>query len=132
METDAYTKAVLTVVAVCLLLLVAQGFGLGPELGAKAGSGSAEIADSSSAGKRFEFLPIPMARAAFRMDNQTGETWWMKFPGGRAWVPIDEGGEAEEMPEPAANPPVRRGPREAEPRQGGSPAPPAAPSKPAE
>lgn len=130
METDAYTKAVLTVVALCLLLLVAQGFGLGPASGAKAGCEVADAADSTTAGKRFEFLPIPMARAAFRMDNQTGETWWMKFPSGRAWTPIGEGGEAEEIPEPAA--PIGRVPGIAEPGRGGAVAPPATPPKPAE
>ena len=85
---DAYAKTVLTVIAACLLLQVAQGFGLagapGPE---RVSSSSAESAD------RFMMMPIPMVRLVFRFDKMTGETWTMPLQPQqeKLWTPVDEG-----------------------------------------
>jgi hypothetical protein len=85
---DAYAKAVLTVIAACLLLQVAQGFGLaGPD---RAGAGAAE---------RYVIQPIPMIRLLLRIDRETGRTWSMPLQADkeRYWTPIEEA-----PPEPMA------------------------------
>ena len=78
---DAYVKTVLTVIAACLLLLVAQGFGLAGTPGA-----------SPETAGRYLLQPIPMARLLIRMDRVTGETWTTSIKGEEAdiWMPIDE------------------------------------------
>ena len=78
---DAYAKTVLTVIAVCLLLLVAKGFGLTEP--PKAGPEPAG---------RYLLQPIPMARLLIRMDRVTGRTWTTSIKGEDAdlWMPIDE------------------------------------------
>jgi hypothetical protein len=78
---DAYAKTVLTVIAACLLLLVAQGFGLSGTPGA-----------APEATGRYLLQPIPMARLLIRMDRVTGQTWTTSIKGEEAdlWMPIDE------------------------------------------
>ena len=78
---DAYVKTVLTVIAACLLLLVAQGFGLGGTPGA-----------TPDATDRYVLQPVPMARLLIRMDRVTGRTWTTSIKGEEAdlWLPVDE------------------------------------------
>jgi hypothetical protein len=78
---DAYAKTVLTVIAVCLLLLVAKGFGL---------TGPPETGPEPAG--RYLLQPIPMARLLIRMDRVTGRTWTTSIKGEDAdlWMPIDE------------------------------------------
>ena len=82
---DAYVKTVLTVIAACLLLQVAQGFGLAGTPG-QVSSSSSETAD------RYTLQPIPMARLLFRFDRVTGRTWTMPLqtPEERFWTAVDE------------------------------------------
>ena len=81
---DAYVKTTLTVIAVCLLLQVAQGFGLG----ATPGSGQAESSNSD----RYVVQMIPMARVLLRVDRVTGRTWTMPLQKEmeKAWTVVDE------------------------------------------
>jgi hypothetical protein len=81
---DAYVKTVLTVIAACLLLQVAQGFGL-------AGAPRPGQTESSSA-ERYTIQPIPMARVLLRIDRVTGETWTMPLlrDKPRIWTPVEE------------------------------------------
>ena len=100
---DTYAKTVLTVIAACLLLQVAQGFGLagapGPE---QVSSSSAESAD------RFMMMPVPMVRLVFRFDKMTGETWTMPLQPQKEkeWTLVDEASPEptvdEDPPEPMA------------------------------
>ena len=78
---DAYVKTLLTVIAACLLLLVAQGFGL-----------ARTPAASLDATGRYLLQPIPVARLLIRMDRVTGKTWTAAITGEEAdiWVPVDE------------------------------------------
>jgi hypothetical protein len=100
---DAYVKTVLTVIAACLLLQVAQGFGL-------ASAPKPGQTDSSSA-ERYVIQAIPMARLLLRMDRVTGETWTMPLlrDKARAWTPVEQAPpesvarkEGEDAPTPAA------------------------------
>jgi hypothetical protein len=81
---DAYVKTVLTVIAACLLLQVAQGFGL-------AGSPGSGQTESSSA-ERFMVQAVPMARILLRFDRTTGETWTMSLQRNqpRVWTPVEQ------------------------------------------
>jgi hypothetical protein len=84
---DAYAKTVLTVIAACLALQVAQGFGLAGTPGpAQASASSGETPD------RFQMLPIPMARQVFRFDRATGQTWTMtlQLEEKHFWTPVPE------------------------------------------
>jgi hypothetical protein len=84
---DAYAKILLTVIAACLMLLVAQGFGLAGTPGpGQVSAGSGETVD------RFQMLPIAMARQMFRFDRLTGQTWTMplQLEADRFWTPVDE------------------------------------------
>jgi len=89
---DAYVKTVLTVIAACLLLQVAQGFGV-------TGAPGPAQTDSSSA-ERFVVQAIPMARILLRFDRVTGETWTMPLlrDKARVWTPV-----AQAPPEPMAS-----------------------------
>jgi hypothetical protein len=108
METDLYTKAVLGVVAVCLALLVAQGFGLAWSPGDAPAHACAGAPGQAGAQERYDFVPFARGRIAFRVDTQTGETWWMDFPGGRTWMRIGEPGEATSTPEQGESPPASK------------------------
>jgi hypothetical protein len=84
---DAYAKIVLTVIAACLALQVAQGFGLA------APPGSGEVNSSSAVtGDRFQMLPIGMARQLFRLDRATGQTSTMPLQPEENlfWTPVEE------------------------------------------
>jgi hypothetical protein len=88
---DAYAKTVLTVIAACLLLQVAQGFGLAGAAGPdRAGAG---------AGERYVVQPVPMMRLLLRIDRATGRTWSMPFQADkeRLWTSIEDA-----PPEPMA------------------------------
>jgi hypothetical protein len=81
---DAYVKTVLTVIAACLLLQVAQGFGL-------AGTPGPGKTESTSA-ERYVVQAIPRARVLLRFDQVTGQTWTMPLQpqGEKFWTPVDE------------------------------------------
>jgi hypothetical protein len=64
--TDSYTRVVLGVVALCLLLLVLQGFGLGAE--------PPEVPAVSS-DNRFRVTALPRTQSLIRFDGRTGDTW---------------------------------------------------------
>jgi hypothetical protein len=82
---DAYVKTVLTVIAACLLLQVAQGFGL-------AGTPGQTESSSPETANRYVVQAIPMARVLLRLDLVTGQTWTMPLQQekGKLWIPVDE------------------------------------------
>ena len=84
---DAYAKIVLTVIAACLALQVAQGFGLAGT------SGPAQMsASSGEPTDRFQMLVIPLARQLYRIDQTTGQTWTMsiQLEAEQFWTPVPE------------------------------------------
>ena len=66
---DAYVKTVLTVIAACLPLQVAQGFGL-------PGASGPGKTDSTSS-ERYVLQTTPRARLLFRRDSVTRRTYAM-------------------------------------------------------
>jgi hypothetical protein len=89
LSTDWYTRIVLTVIAVALVVLAVQGQ---QRSGLAAGEG------------RFRFTPVPIARLAIRLDSETGETWTALFPDLRVWTKVAEtpGELLDRPPSPAA------------------------------
>jgi len=73
LSSDWYTKLILTVIAACLGLLVAQSY--------REGASGAE-------GGRYSLTFVPMARMMFRIDSETGETWKGLFPDVKIWTPV--------------------------------------------
>jgi hypothetical protein len=82
---DAYAKTVLTVIAACLLLQVAQGFGL-------AAAPAPVSSSSSETANQYVLQPVPMIRLLFRFDRATGQTWTMPLQPQkeRIWTLIGE------------------------------------------
>jgi hypothetical protein len=94
---DTYVKALLTVIAACLLLQVAQGFGLAAPARGQTAPSAPEPA------RNYMMQAIPMARLAIRFDQASGRTWTMPLPfkpGGepKHWTLV-----AEAPPEAAAS-----------------------------
>ena len=84
---DTYAKMVLTVIAACLVLQVAQGFGLAATPGPEKVSSSSGVT-----GDRFQMVPVGMIRQVFRFDRATGQTWTMplKAEEDQFWTPVGE------------------------------------------
>lgn len=99
---DAYVKTVLTVIAACLLLQVAQGFGV-------AGTPGQVSSSSSEAADQYTLQPIPMARLVFRFDRATGRTWTMPLQPQKEklWTLIDEAPPEAMAPEEGEGAPSR-------------------------
>ncbi len=86
MKLDLYTRFVLSIIAVCAILLVAQSLGFG-----------ARASDEADPIARYRIaIAGPMV---FRIDTQTGDIWRMPFRGGTEWQLVLEPS-AEEEPEP--------------------------------
>ncbi len=83
MQADIYTRFMLGVVAACLALLVAQGFGI-------ASSGASARGDEPAGTERYKILPLARGRVTVRLDSATGETWRLALPGRDAWEPMRE------------------------------------------
>jgi hypothetical protein len=100
MQSDAYTRAALTAIAVLLLILVVRSFA--------SGTFGATSDDEGIAGDtgRYELQNVRMGRATtvLRIDSETGDTWQLQ---GRtddlAWQLMREGAEAEEGEEAEAS-----------------------------
>lgn len=87
MQTDSYTKFVLTLVALCLILLVIQGFGRG------ARGPYASMGDEASMGR---YRIALMAGNVVRIDTQSGEAWRMSLRADPpVWTHVAEPGSAE-------------------------------------
>ncbi len=86
MKLDLYTRIVLSIIAVCAILLVAQSLGFGAR--------ASEEADPIA---RFRIaIAGPMV---FRVDTQTGDIWRMPFRGGTEWQLVLEPSAEEEAEE---------------------------------
>ena len=100
MQSDAYTRAALTAIAVLLLILVVRSFASG-----MSGASADEEGIAGDTG-RYQLQNVRMGRATtvLRVDSETGDTWQLR---GRnddlAWHLMSEGDEAEEGEASAAS-----------------------------
>jgi hypothetical protein len=108
MSSDWVTKLLLTVIAVCLALLVAQGYREG------AGAGA-----SSPGEGRYGLTFVPGARMLVRIDSETGKTSKAQFPDLKVWTPVADSpselldeAPAEAVENPAPSPPQAAAPEE--------------------
>jgi hypothetical protein len=111
LSTDWYTRLVLAVIAVCLGLLVVQGY--------RDGDGAAGPEED-----RYRLTPLPIARMVLRFDAETGKTWKSMFPDLNIWTPIADSpaelleqaiAETPEAPAPEAETPEAPAPEAAAP-----------------
>jgi hypothetical protein len=109
MQSDPYTRAMLTFVALALLVLVAHGFGLGergePESDASQGRGvwSLQMLRTGLGG------PPTLVR----LNTATGEVWQTKFGASQGWELVgvaQEAADAPAVPAPAQVPPTAPAP----------------------
>jgi len=92
---DLYSKTMLGVITLCLLALVAQGYGMG-------GPGASAEPKSKGAQEHYKLVPVAMSRTLLRIDTKTGETWQAPLMGGpMRWRPLPE---FDDQPEPAVAP----------------------------
>jgi hypothetical protein len=117
MQADPYTRAILTFIALCLLVLVARGFGVGapeapPDPAAERGPWTLQMVRMGLGG----------GPTLVRFNTVTGEVWHLRLGANEEWAL--EGVVKEQAPAPAAAAPPPAPPAPAEPS---APAPPAAP-----
>lgn len=102
MQTDSYTKVVLTLILLCVVVLLVHGF-----VGAS-GSGEA-IGDGREAARgQYSIKVVPQRRGRptlLRWDTTTGRVWGMKNMMGEDsyWVPLNREEPPDEEP-PAQEP----------------------------
>jgi hypothetical protein len=104
MQSDPYARAILTFIALCLLVLVAQGLGLGereePELAEGRGQWSLQIIRTGLGGPP----------TLLRMNTATGEVSQTRLGASEGWtlvgVPKEAGAAPAAAPEGAAAPPA--------------------------
>ncbi len=88
LPTDWYSKLMLTVIAVCLALLLAQQY-------------RGDAAATGAVADRFRLTPLPMIRMLLRFDSETGQTSKAMFPDLKVWTPVADS-LADILDEPAA------------------------------
>ncbi len=99
MQTDSYTKVVLTLILLCLVALLVHGFA--------GASGSAEaIGDEREAGRGHYAIKVVAQRRGrptlLRWDTTTGRVWGMKnlMGEGSYWEPLNREQPPDEEPLP--------------------------------
>ncbi len=124
MQADPYTRAILTFIALCLLVLVARGFGVGEP----------EAPPPDPAADRGRFT-LQMVRTGLggpptlvRFNTATGEVWQLRLGANQEWAL--EGVVKEEAPAPAAVAPTPAPAAVAPPPAPPAPAAPSAPAEP--
>ncbi len=100
MQSDPYSRAILTFIALCLLVLVAQGFGLGEreELEGEAAEGRGQWS------LQMLRTGIGGPPTLLRMNTATGEISQTKFGGDEGWTPVGVPKQAAATPADAAAP----------------------------
>ncbi len=81
MNGDGYTKIVLTFIAIALCLSTAQSLGW-------IGGGADEAGGRE--GARFRIVPVPQSRLVFKVDTETGDSWYGDMRGMKSWTPLRE------------------------------------------
>ena len=99
MQTDSYTKVVLSLILLCLLVLLAQGFAGAP------GGAEATEAGLEAASSHYAIKVVTQRRGRptlFRWDTTTGKVWGMKnlLAEGAYWELLDREAPPHEEPPP--------------------------------
>ena len=98
MQADPYSRAILTFIALCLLVIVARGLRVGepevppPDPGAERGPWTLQMVRTGLGGPP----------TLLRLNSVTGEVWHLRFGANQEWALVGEVKEA--APEPAAAP----------------------------
>jgi hypothetical protein len=115
MQADPYVRVILTFIALCLLVLVARGLGVGePEAPPAAESGLWQL--------QLVRTGLGGPPTLLRMNTSTGEVWHLRFGGNQAWSLVGAAEDEAEEPPAASAPPAP-----AAPPAGTPPQPPPAP-----
>ena len=110
MQADPYTRAILTFIALCLLVIVARGVGVGepeappPGSGAERGPWTLQMVRTGLGGPP----------TLLRLNSVTGEVWHLRFGANEDWALVGKATEA--APEPAAAPAPATPPAQASPQ----------------
>jgi hypothetical protein len=99
MQTDSYTKVVLTLILLCLVVLLVHGFTGASESAEAVGDGQ------EAARGHYSLKVVPQRRgrpSLLRWDTATGRVWGMKnlMGEGSYWVPLNREEPPEEEPPP--------------------------------
>jgi hypothetical protein len=99
MQADPYTRAILTFIALCLLVIVARGIGAGepeapPPPAAESGPWTLQMMRTGLGGPP----------TLLRLNTATGEVWSLRVGANQEWARMGEVTEAAEAP--AAAPPA--------------------------
>jgi hypothetical protein len=97
MQTDSYTKVVLSLILLCLVVLLAQGFSGAP------GSADATGEELEAARSHYAVKVVQQRRGRptlLRWDTTTGEVWGMNNLMGKGayWEPLNREGPPEQEP----------------------------------
>ena len=82
MQADPYTRAILTFIALCLLVIVARGVGVGaseappPDAGAERGPWTLQMVRTGLGGRP----------TLVRLNSITGEVWHLRFGANALWA----------------------------------------------
>ena len=103
MQSDPYSRAILTFIALCLLVLVAQGFGVvrmepEPEPDPAAGRGQWTL--------QMMRTGLGGPPSLLRLNTATGEVWQTKFGANQDWALVGVVMEEAAAPAPPAPPPA--------------------------
>ena len=85
MQSDSVTRILLGFIAICMLLLLAQGAGM-------SGGSSANAASSASDQGRYKVMVQSMKGGGLlvKTDTATGTVWRKSLTGDGPWVLVDE------------------------------------------
>jgi hypothetical protein len=94
MENDKFTKVVLTAIAVLLFVSVAQNAGWVCDSQSRKSICTAEQRSQCKAHARgdapnYRLLPLAQGRKVLRLDNETGQVWYIDTRGMKGWRPIE-------------------------------------------
>jgi len=94
MENDKFTKVVLTAIAVLLFVSVAQNAGWVCDSQSRKSICTAEQRSQCKAhaqgnAQNYRLLPLTQARKVLRIDNNTGQVWYIDTRGMNGWRPIE-------------------------------------------
>ena len=100
---DGYTRAVVTLIAIGVLVLVVRSF--------SSSSGTPEMPRGEAGRYQLQNFRVGRVPSVIRIDTETGETWLLQGrPREAVWVPVGTGLPGDVPPETAADEPAAEAP----------------------